>query len=192
MIDNSMFDTLCITHIFYISFGFIVMACTFSLLYPFMKQRHNYEYSRNQKQLLCFFFMFTLHAFVTIIFWVLGLDFPKQTFQDFYQGCINEREHNIHLLISIIIFVGQTLKVQDLILIYAMIKLKSRTDILQGLSKLDYLLKVSKFQYYKNVDMQSSKSSAISEQLVLRTMNTTDDRINLSSVASADLVAQFP
>ena len=73
-----------------------------------------------------------------------------------------------------------------------MIKLKSRTDILQGLSKLDYLLKVSKFQYYKNVDMQSSKSSAISEQLVLRTMNTTDDRINLSSVASADLVAQFP
>ena len=73
-----------------------------------------------------------------------------------------------------------------------MIKLKSRTDILQGLSKLDYLLKVSKFQYYKNVDMQSSKSSAISEQLVLRTMNTTDERINLSSVASADLVAQFP
>jgi len=73
-----------------------------------------------------------------------------------------------------------------------MIKLKSRTDILQGLSKLDYLLKVSKFQYYKNVDMQSSKSSAISEQLLLRTMNTTDDRINLSSVASADLVAQFP
>jgi hypothetical protein len=73
-----------------------------------------------------------------------------------------------------------------------MIKLKSRTDILQGLSKLDYLLKVSKFQYYKNVDMQSSKSSAISEQLLLRTMNTTDERINLSSVASADLVAQFP
>ena len=36
-----------------------------------------------------------------------------------------------------------------------MIKLKSRTDILQGLSKLDYLLKVSYFQRYKtNINLK--------------------------------------
>jgi hypothetical protein len=39
-----------------------------------------------------------------------------------------------------------------------MVKVKSSSDILQGLSKLDHLLKVSAFQVHKSVQIEAQKS----------------------------------
>ena len=44
-----------------------------------------------------------------------------------------------------------------LLLGYAIIILKSPQDILQGVNKLDYLLKVSVFQIYKDTDKENKK-----------------------------------
>ena len=49
----------------------------------------------------------------------------------------------IHNVISFI--VGQVLQIQNILFCWAIIYLKSSEDILQNISKLDYLLKVSFF-----------------------------------------------
>ena len=50
------------------------------------------------------------------------------------------------LAISINYFVGTVLQLHCIFFIYAIVILKSEDDILQGINKLDHLLKVSYFQ----------------------------------------------
>ena len=45
----------------------------------------------------------------------------------------------------------------NMLLCFAIIKTKGSQDILQGLNKLDYLLKVSVFQVYKQQDLEDAK-----------------------------------
>jgi len=49
-----------------------------------------------------------------------------------------------------------------LLLVFLTIKVKKTSDILQGLSKLDYLLKVSRFQKYKDKQLEANKFSMYS------------------------------
>ena len=45
---------------------------------------------------------------------------------------------------------------------YVLIKVKSSQDILQGINKLDYLLKVSVFQKYKDPEAEKTKTDMLS------------------------------
>ena len=47
---------------------------------------------------------------------------------------------------------GQGIPIFDILIVFIILKVKKTTDCLQGISKLDYLLKVSVFQIYKNGD----------------------------------------
>lgn len=47
--------------------------------------------------------------------------------------------------------------VAQILLSFTIIKVKSSRDILQGVNKLDHLLKVSVFQVYKNYDLEVDK-----------------------------------
>jgi hypothetical protein len=47
----------------------------------------------------------------------------------------------------------------SLLLSLVIVRFKSSQDILQGVSKLDYLLKVSVFQKYKNEELENKKYS---------------------------------
>ena len=44
--------------------------------------------------------------------------------------------------------------IPDILLCFSIILIKSSTDCLQGISKLDYLIKVSVFQVYKNENLR--------------------------------------
>ena len=47
----------------------------------------------------------------------------------------------------------------SVLLSLVIVRFKSSQDILQGVSKLDYLLKVSVFQKYKNEELEKKKYS---------------------------------
>ena len=47
----------------------------------------------------------------------------------------------------------------SLLLSLVIVRFKSSQDILQGVSKLDYLIKVSVFQKYKNEELENKKYS---------------------------------
>lgn len=49
------------------------------------------------------------------------------------------------------------MKFDELLICWLMVKVKSPDDILTGINKLDYLLKVSVFQIYKNPALQQNK-----------------------------------
>lgn len=49
-------------------------------------------------------------------------------------------------------------ELSQILLYFTIAKVKSADDILQGLSKLDYLLKVSVFQVYKNTELEEAKN----------------------------------
>ena len=49
------------------------------------------------------------------------------------------------------------LQIPSLTIVWCMIMLKNSKDLLQGISKLDYLLKVSVFQKYKDKNLENRK-----------------------------------
>ena len=52
-------------------------------------------------------------------------------------------------LVIVVITLEVLIDVNSLIMAYSIAKIKQSQDCLQGISKLDYLLKVSEFQKYK-------------------------------------------
>jgi len=65
------------------------------------------------------------------------------------------QEQNFVLLCGIK-YVTQSIIIYQ-VLLSALVLKKSSLDIIQGISKLDYLLKVSYFQKYKNIELEDRK-----------------------------------
>ena len=57
--------------------------------------------------------------------------------------------------------------IPSLLTAFVIIRVKSSEDILQGISKLDYLLKVSIFQIYKDPKKEEIKQSIVTEMDLL-------------------------
>lgn len=66
----------------------------------------------------------------------------------------------IQILKEIAVFLVNMLGIPSLLICYVIVKVKKSQDILQGVSKLDYLLKVSVFQQYKELNFKVAESSA--------------------------------
>ena len=75
----------------------------------------------------------------------------------------------------------QSGNVMIVLLSITIIFLKPDEDILQGVNKLDYLVKVSNFQVYRDPELQQSNNTKINKSLYER-----NDSLNRSSLKSED------
>jgi hypothetical protein len=123
-----------------------------------MRKLHKYEYYRTRKSMNYFLGValfanlmnFYHFGFAAMPKWYEEKS-PKYRFlqiEFFVYKCKDLEKPNlkiqfIHNVISFI--VGQVLQIQNILFCWAIIYLKSSEDILQNISKLDYLLKVSFF-----------------------------------------------
>ena len=124
-----------------------------------VKKYHRYEYERTKKQSFIFFFIMFLHEalkFLMVFFdhqTASGVDSEEYHYcREYYQTGLSDK--NSSFLMSEYFFLG-ILSWQTLIADWNILYMKSTKDILQGISKLDNLLKVSIIQINKKVKDES-------------------------------------
>lgn len=101
------------------------------------------------------FTFFVILIFAFFIFWILstlvsysGDKFKTYDFEWMLQECTNGNElnyQNLHLVLVILTY----LELPYILIGISIIKVKSHLDIIQGITQVGYLLKVSVFQRYK-------------------------------------------
>ena len=107
-----------------------------------MKTKHNYEYRRTHKSMQiahCLYLLFCIYSIVA----VTGF-YYDELIDEKYPNC-NDPFVKLYCIVSIF-----DSEMFTLLMSYAILVIKSTDDILQGINKLDYLIKVSVFQRYKN------------------------------------------
>ena len=72
---------------------------------------------------------------------------------------------------SFLYFYSNVFMLNDVFICYSIIFLKSPQDVIQGISKLDYLLKVSVFQIYKDPNLRLTQFQISRMQSKLRESN---------------------
>ena len=110
-----------------------------------MKKKHFYEYNRVKKQLFKYLLVV---IFVLIMFFTFttieGATFESNYFFWTVAFCNNKQIFFIRVKLALK-FICQVIQLEELALLSNIILLKSVKDLLQGLNKLDVLLKVSVF-----------------------------------------------
>jgi hypothetical protein len=131
---------------FYVSIA-VLLIVLFLMLIPFIKKKHYYEYIRNIKQLSVYVIFAELNILSYMYWWyILAHQEPVNNFYDLKALC---NEHlkspgELVLVCFVKLFVRH-LHWFELFVIWGLLVIKSRNDILQGLSKLDFYLVVSVF-----------------------------------------------
>ena len=124
----------------------IFMIQTFYVIYTQMKKQHNYEFKRVKSTL---FYQITMQGIFLCHFAIsYYLYWPFEGWgKDYEQKGLCDEMNNSRLTLMIL---TKALYIDSLIFAFIIVRVKSSQDILQGVSKLDHLLKVSVFQKYKN------------------------------------------
>jgi hypothetical protein len=110
-----------------------------------MQKKHRYEFERTKKEMALYVYLYIAYQVIvnvqTLIPYIMPLAFDAKVTEKDY--CTNPSWHYVATLI----FNWSTkfLGIQNILLVYLIVNLKSSDDILQGISKFDYLLKVSIF-----------------------------------------------
>ena len=146
----------------YIVPGAMILVLVFLYFYLgyLMYKNHNFEFNKYKWQMTVFF-IFTIFG--------LGLQLTRNYLSGSGEQHENYDEINDFCTIT---FLGgskkfkylfrisqfaEIMKFDQLLICWLMVKVKSPDDILTGINKLDYLLKVSVFQIYKNPALQQNK-----------------------------------
>ena len=122
-----------------LAFGVVRMALfAFSIaftmnVYYLMKRLHQLEFERNKRNMRLIIASFWLNLIVMTVVYVSKF-LPLVQAQRWFQ---------------VLWLINYPLQFPNIFLCFIMVKVKSSSDILQGLSKLDHLLKVSAFQVHK-------------------------------------------
>ena len=131
----------------------LVIAATYLFcgLYKEMKNNHNYEWRKNKKWIVNFFFVFNL-CFLFLIFIFVGDIIIFILMQKGTESiiCTNDQDSLQNLHDSVKFGFLQGVDLTYYLIFFIIILLKSPDDIFDGISKLDHLYKVSCFQVYKS------------------------------------------
>ena len=134
-----------------------------------MKYKHHYEYNKTKASMNWFFASVTFLEIVELMPYYTELErygmkqwLREQIFDcyiDFKSSIDHNFDKHVHL---IVIELFEKARVTFIFIILALVCFKRTDDILQGISKLDHLIKVSIFQVYKNKGRERHKSSLFS------------------------------
>lgn len=136
-----------------------VSALFYVLLMYQMRKYHNYEFNRIHKQMTINF----LVTVIVLVYFNALLHLDQLTFEKYQSailGCFESSMHKSFYIRRIVIIISNVFQLEYLLLIYNVVHIKSTQDILQGLNKLDYFIKYSYFQIYKDDMTRQKKRSA--------------------------------
>jgi hypothetical protein len=140
----------------------VVLTLIYFQLNGFMKVNHKYEHDkRSCSMLLTFSLMVLILLFKLSVFVTITLQANNEDRDHFFQIEICRDEIGIAKRVTLIIAftIWYRFRLPSMILSSVIILIKQNDDCLQGLSKLDYLLKISIFQKFKDKNMDKNPFS---------------------------------
>lgn len=164
----------------------LLLALKFVILFWQIYKYHKFEFHRIFREslmlLLCIlvslsFIIVNYRVYVRVIF---NKEFYYYTIDDI---CESDTFYATSFS-SILFFYSNVFMLNDVLLCFAIIKVKSPQDVIQGISKLDYLLKVSVFQIYKDPKLRLTKyqidrmSSKLRESRLYESYKPTSEELN--------------
>lgn len=181
-----MFFTVCkVIGIFYFCILVIIEIISFSSLYQMMMTKHRFEFEtkiKSMKQHIAI----TLCSEFMVIFLQSGQIVIKYIFQDkkgygkglFSKPCLNSI-YALNPIYSLQVVMEEYYGILYLIPIICIsivtVYYKSNDDLLQGISKLDVLLKVSVFQRYRDPNLDKKRAYTVAtNSFVKSTSNDTE------------------
>ena len=138
-------------------FLILIGSTLFSILLYKMKTKHNYEYKLAKNQMIIYFMAQICSYIILCLVWYGFAEHHHNSMnsnpKDLLNHCLERAKS--HLDEPFKAFLDRTLKISiafeyiipfiDLLIVATIIVLKSPVDCLQGINKLDYLLKASWF-----------------------------------------------
>lgn len=127
----------------------------FFLLMWNMYKQHYFEYERVKVQLTIHFVCSLIYLCTFILANMLLGEASQSCLEDYFISlnvCFNEYFNDLKVkfvIIRALYFICNFIQFEELLMIFCGVYLKSSKCILQGLNKLDYLIKYSVFQVYK-------------------------------------------
>lgn len=126
---------------------------------------HYFEYKRVRFNETAYMFAMTL---VLMYIFMLDIFLTKDeigtnisTYQRHMDICFDDRPRTFFYLTYSLIFGCGFVQFEYLLIVTAVVKLKSTQDILQGLNKLDSLIKISRYQIYKQLPMKTNNLPSV-------------------------------
>jgi len=129
-----------------------VFSFSFCTLIYLLFRYHRFEFRDNVTHIVCYFVLL-LFMYAFAIYLVYSTRNFTETHTKSYQCQL--LDDNWYGPIQVVIIILGMMGTDLLVLSYCVIQFKKNEDLLQGISKLDYYLKVSMFQLYKAKDAQS-------------------------------------
>lgn len=168
-----------LAYTFFIILVFVGVLVSFFVIFYLMQKYHDFEFRQNRKPMMVFMLTVAIAAFVdAFILYLDSVIANFDTIETYVMACADTQSLNPMIALQITCLLFPLTNPQYLLCCVALIIYKKTDDILQGVSKLDYLLKVSVFQKYKDKELENRKFT------IMTTNNDMD--INLS-VTSEDL-----
>ena len=153
----------------------IDILAIYVMLNVLMKRLHHFEYQRTKKSMFLQFVMFQVVCVMNIVYSVLMISkyrlilekyhkttLPMTEFQYFRYMCQWEENFTVTRIAAAGLFIQYKLSIPGVITALVIVKVKSSKDILQGISKLDHLLKVSVFQKFRSKEAEQQKEELLS------------------------------
>ena len=171
----------------------IYLFCRLTYL---MRTRHYFEYKRHHKSMMVCFFVTVISQLMYIQYEFVGLAtkiYDIDSDATIKMLCLDKSDPDafVHNLLFVL---NETIniyfQVPNLLIALTLSIFKRHDDILQGINKLDYLLKVSIFQYYKEENLNrnhfasSNSGSQIDNDFTSRGTQTKNNRIGHSHTSS--------
>ena len=138
-------------YLVYILILYLGLCLSFATIFHLMNKYHHYEFHKNRKPMLLFMLAVTASLLTNGV--VVYIDSHTINFDDldsYVSACYNPESQQNSIIIQISVLFIPLSNLQFIAFATSIIVYKKTDDILQGVSKLDYLLKVSVFQIYKN------------------------------------------
>lgn len=145
-------------------FLYCLLCLSFGAIFYLMNKYHYYEFHKNRRPMLLFMLAVTCSLLTNAV--VIFIDSHTVNFDDldsYASACFNPESVSNSITIQISILFIPLSNLQFIAFAMSIIVSKKTDDILQGVSKLDYLLKVSVFQLYKNKDLEQTSVTTSDE-----------------------------
>lgn len=158
----------------------VLFAAVFLSLYCLMHNYHFYEFKRTRKQMVMFagLILFTNFLNIHAFYQVVVASWHHDRFYSL-QAIIAEDCQQGELSVFFFLFLYYNLGLPGLMASVIVLKVKSHQDILQGINKLDYLLKVSLFQKYKGCANERRDRASTTNSFEEVRLSLTSEELNL-------------
>lgn len=139
------------------SMQLVALTVVFVRLMLALRKWHRYEYNQNKTAMILFFLTAFIIVLLNLLYNMLNGRHKSigRNASYFYNNC--QHPSASFFIFRMVFILKENFILFDLILVISILYLKSTRDAIQGINKLDYLIKVSVFQISKNSKVEKQK-----------------------------------